>query len=393
MCTVAVIPARGNSKGIPKKNLRELGGVPLVARTIRAAKASRSVDHVFVSSDDTEILAVARSWGAKCIVRPEAIANDTATSESALLHAIEIIMDKGIGPDVLVFLQCTSPFTTPEDIDAVVSSLNSQKADSAFSVIEDHGFIWSIDADGNAVGVTHDHKQGRKRRQDLEKRFRETGAIYVMRVESFLKDKQRFCGASIPVQLSHPISLEIDTYDDLFIADTLCWHFDRKIFKETKAKFVSVIVTDFDGVHTDDKVVVDETGKESVICSRSDGYGVEMLQKMGYQTLVLSKERNPVVTHRAKKLNMEVLQGVDQKFKILNQWRLKKGFEWKQIAYMGNDVTDIECMKVVGLSIAPSNAHADVLAITNVILPKRGGDGALRLLTNIFSEPSSTLSG
>ena len=120
IATVAVIPARGGSKGVLRKNVRPLAGVPLVARAVRAALAARSVDLVVVSTDDDEIAAVASAHGAIIIRRPAAISGDTASSESALLHALDDLAGRGIAPSTLVFLQCTSPFTRGEDIDAMV---------------------------------------------------------------------------------------------------------------------------------------------------------------------------------------------------------------------------------------------------------------------------------
>ena len=108
---LALIPARGGSKGIPGKNLQTVGGVPLVCRSIRAALASNGVGRVVVSTDDEAIAAAAETEGAEVIQRPAEIAGDTASSESALLHALDVLEKQGPLEAEMVFLQCTSPFT------------------------------------------------------------------------------------------------------------------------------------------------------------------------------------------------------------------------------------------------------------------------------------------
>ncbi|MEV5238996.1 NTP transferase domain-containing protein [Streptomyces cinnamoneus] len=140
---LAVIPARGGSKGVPSKNLAPVGGVPLVARAVRACRAARLVTDVVVSTDDPAIAAAARSAGAEVVQRPSAIAGDTASSEAAVLHAMEAYEAGGgrrVG--VVVLVQCTSPFLTAEDVDGVARAVAEGGADSALTVAPFHGFVW-----------------------------------------------------------------------------------------------------------------------------------------------------------------------------------------------------------------------------------------------------------
>ena len=213
---LALIPARGGSKGIPGKNLQQVGGVPLVCRSIQAAQASNTVGRVMVSTDDDAIAAAAEAEGAGVIRRPAAIAGDTASSESALLHALELLEQQGPLEAELVFLQCTSPFTTGEQIDAVLSALQAQNCNSSFAVSPWHGFLWR--ADGR--GINHDPAQPRQRRQDLEPAFLETGAIYAMNVAAFRRCGSRFCPPTSPVKLEH-VGPEIDTPEDLALCRSI----------------------------------------------------------------------------------------------------------------------------------------------------------------------------
>ena len=207
---LALIPARGGSKGIPGKNLQTVGDVPLICRSIRAAQASNGVGRVVVSTDDDAIAEAAEAEGAIVIRRPAAIAGDTASSESALLHALDELEEQGPLENDLVFLQCTSPFTTGAQIDAVLAALKEEDCNSSFSVSPWHGFLWR--ADGR--GINHDPELPRQRRQDLEPAFLETGAIYAMGVKAFRAFGSRFCPPTRPVVIEE-VGPEIDTPEDL----------------------------------------------------------------------------------------------------------------------------------------------------------------------------------
>ncbi|MGW0819877.1 cytidylyltransferase domain-containing protein [Streptomyces sp. NPDC002845] len=150
---LAVIPARGGSKGVPAKNLAPVGGVPLVSRAVRACREARLVTHVVVSTDDQAIAAAAREAGAEVVLRPAAIAGDTATSEAAVLHAMDAHETLHGSPvDVVLLVQCTSPFIVREDIDGVVAAIVENGADTAMTVAPFHGFIWRDAADEFAAG-------------------------------------------------------------------------------------------------------------------------------------------------------------------------------------------------------------------------------------------------
>ena len=207
---LALIPARGGSKGIPGKNLQTVDGVPLVCRSIRAAKTSRGVGRVVVSTDDDAIAAAAEAERAIVIKRPAAIAGDSASSESALLHALGVLEEQGPLETELVFLQCTSPFTTGAQIDAVLEALSRERCNSSFAVTHWKGFLWNADGEG----INHDPKQPRQRRQELEPSLLETGAIYAMNIAAFRRCGSRFCPPWSPVVMDQ-ISPEIDTLDDL----------------------------------------------------------------------------------------------------------------------------------------------------------------------------------
>ncbi len=155
---LALIPARGGSKGIPRKNLAPLGGKPLLAHTVEQAKATPAIDRVVVSTDDDEIARSAGRWGAEVIRRPAALASDTASSEEALLHALdELRRREGYEPDVIVFLQATSPLRRDHDVAMSIATLDAEGADALFSACPVHGFVWRRRG-GELEALTYDHR-------------------------------------------------------------------------------------------------------------------------------------------------------------------------------------------------------------------------------------------
>lgn len=216
---IAIIPARGGSKGIPRKNLRLLGGKPLIAHTILDAMEADLVKRVYVSTDDPEIAQVSQSYGAEIIDRPSALANDTASSEAALLHALEEIEKAGLVPDLIVFLQCTSPLRTGADIDSAISKLLSDGADSLLSVSPSHRFLWQ-EVDGVAKAINYDHTN-RQRRQDMKPQYVENGSIYVFKPWVLKKTGNRLGGKISLLEMSEIAATEIDSLTDLEIVELL----------------------------------------------------------------------------------------------------------------------------------------------------------------------------
>lgn len=369
---VAVIPARGGSKGVPGKNLRRVGGVSLVARAVAACLAAERIDAVWVSTDSPEIAGEARAAGAAVIERPADLAGDRASSEAALCHALEALAEQDNEVEVLVFVQCTSPFIQPGDLDAAVALVATGEADSVFSAVDNHTFLWRPVGD-TVVGVNHDAAQ-RLRRQDRDPEFRETGAFYVLRTELFVQTRHRFFGRTKVVLVPELTALEIDTEADLSLASELASQLDPR----PSGLPVAAVATDFDGVHTDDQVQVDQHGVESVRVSRSDGLGISMLCQAGVGFVIVSKERNPVVAARAAKLGVDVLQGIDDKVGALSAWLECQGLTAREVAFVGNDLNDLPVMAMVGWPIAVADAHPLVRRAARLVLTRNGGAGAVR---------------
>ena len=375
---IAIIPARGGSKGIPNKNLQTVGGITLLARTVSACLKSDSITAVYVSTDSDEIAAVALKSGAQVIRRPADISGDTASSESALLHALNEIEKTSSLPSNVLFAQCTSPFISHTDIDGILQLLKDH--DSALTVTHNHAFIWRRDNSGNAIGINHDSAI-RLPRQQLDPEFKETGALYAMNIDQFRKSGHRFFGRIGMYEVPVDRSMEIDDPEDLRLANTLEIQEESMPSRES-LQSIKAIVFDFDGVMTDDQVYITETGQEMVMASRSDGMGISALKNAGLKLLILSKERNPVVARRAEKLQIEVIQACDNKLEALTKWLSKNQLLLSQCAYVGNDINDLQCMQAVKLAIAPIDAHPQATQAAHWRLTRAGGKGAIRELSD-----------
>ncbi|MEV0035125.1 acylneuraminate cytidylyltransferase [Streptomyces sp. NPDC056909] len=383
MTVLAVIPARGGSKGVPAKNLAPVGGVPLVVRAVRASLAARRVTDVVVSTDDAAIAEAARSAGAEVVLRPAAIAGDTATSEAAVLHAMDAYEAmRGVAADVVLLVQCTSPFITAEDLDGVAGAVTEDGADSALTVAPTHGFIWRQDSAGSddsgasgGYGVNHD-KSNRPRRQDRPQEYLETGAAYAMRADGFRAANHRFFGRTALVRTDAARVLEIDDPHDLARARLLAPLLDPAVLPTYDD--VDAVVLDFDGTQTDDKVMVDSDGRETVAVHRGDGLGIAALRRSGLELLILSTEQNPVVAARARKLQVPVLHGIDRKDLALKQWCDEHGITPERVLYVGNDVNDLPCFGLVGWPVAVASAHDAVRAAARAVTTTPGGEGAIR---------------
>ncbi|MCZ4099627.1 acylneuraminate cytidylyltransferase [Streptomyces sp. H39-C1] len=382
---LAVIPARGGSKGVPGKNLAPVGGVPLVTRAVRECLAARLVTDVAVSTDDPAIAEAARAAGAEVVLRPAAIAGDTASSEAAVLHAMDAYeaMRGGV-LDVVLLVQCTSPFLTREEVDGVAAAVIEDGADTAHTVAPFHGFVWREGEDGGQ-GVNHD-KATRPRRQDRPQDLLETGAAYAMRAPGFRAAGHRFFGRTALVRTEPARVLEIDEPDDVVRARALAPLLDAG--STPTLDDIDAVVLDFDGTQTDDTVLVDAQGRETVAVHRGDGLGIAALRRAGLPVLILSSETNPVVAARARKLQVPVLHGIARKDLALKQWCEEQTIAPERVLYVGNDVNDLPCFALAGWPVAVANAHDVVRASARSITSTPGGRGAIREIAGWILGPN-----
>ncbi len=398
---LAVIPARGGSKGIPRKNIRSFAGHPLIAWSIAAARQCKLVTRVIVSTDDEEIADVARRFGAETpFIRPADLAQDLTTDYPVFEHALAWLKEnEGYIPDLVVQLRPTSPIRPVDMLEhSIQLMLDHPEADSVRGVIpsgQNPYKMWRIDEHNQMkplLQVQGVDEPFNSPRQQLPQTYWQTGHIDVIRTAT-ITGQHSLSGKVILPYLMDPVyAVDIDGPRDWQRAEWLVWNGGFKMVYPGKAprplpEKLRLVVMDFDGVLTDNRVWVDETGKETVAAYRSDSLGLALLrQKTGIDSIVLSTEKNPVVSARCKKMNVPVMQGILHKEEALEQLLRERLIEPGEVVYIGNDVNDLVCFPIVGCAVVPVDAEPDVLQQADITLTRRGGHGAVRELCDLLMQ-------
>jgi N-acylneuraminate cytidylyltransferase len=413
MNVLAIIPARGGSKTIPRKNIRPLAGHPLIAYSIAAALQATSVSRVIVSTDDEEIAAIARQYGAETpFLRPAEYSQDSTTDFPVFTHALKWLSDQeNYHADVVVQLRPTSPVRPPDLVEQAVQLLvDHPEADSVRGVVpsgQNPYKMWRINPTGRMVpllqveGLLEPYNSPR---QALPQTYWQTGHIDAIRT-SVIFEKNSLSGDTIlPLVIDGRYTIDIDSLKDWEQAEALIALGELPMVKpagdtgraddqrrtgagEEKRPLPSraaLVVFDFDGVMTDDRVWIDQHGNEMVAANRSDGMGIAMLRRAGIQAVVISTETNPVVAARCQKLNIPALQGLADKALALENLLLDRQVDPAQVVYLGNDVNDLSCFPLVGCAVAVADAHPDVLSQADMVLTRGGGFGAVRELCDLL---------
>lgn len=390
---LAIIPARGGSKGIPRKNIRDFAGYPLIAYSIKAATGSNLVTRTIVSTDDAEIAEIALSYGAEIpFLRPAAIAEDSTLDFPVYQHALQTLQEsEGYKPDLVVQLRPTSPIRPVNLVDqAITLMIDNPLADSVRGVVpsgQNPYKMWKVDSSTGFMeglleveGISEPYNAPR---QHLPTTFWQTGHIDVIRPEVILKQHSMSGKNILPLFIDPDFTVDIDKPSDWQKAEWLVWFGGLDMVNPGNQRRplpepVQLIVFDFDGVMTDNRVFVNEMGVESVAANRGDGMGIGLLQKAGIAAMVLSKEINPVVAARCKKLHLPFIQGIDDKPVALKNYLADNKIEPQRVVFVGNDINDVPCFPIVGCAVAVADSHPTALRNADIILKSKGGYGAVR---------------
>ncbi len=397
---LAIIPARGGSKGLPRKNIREFAGFPLIAYSIAAGLGAESVTRTLVSTDDEEIAAVSRQYGAETpFLRPSELAQDNTTDLPVFQHALHWLAEhEGYTPDVVVQLRPTSPVRPRGLVDEAVRLLLAHpEADSVRGVVpsgQNPHKMWKIDpASGQMrplLAVEGIREPFNAPRQVLPPVYWQTGHVDAIRPATILEKESMSGDVILPVAIPSNFTVDIDSLFDLQRAEWLVYNAGLDMVDPGKRRRrlpenPALVVFDFDGVITDNQVLTDENGHEQVSSYRSDSYGLSQLREARQiELMILSREANPVVTARAKKIRLPVMQSVLDKASAMQSIMEEKGLDPSRVIFMGNDVNDLPCLPLVGCFVAPADAHPEVLRRADLVTRARGGHGAVRELCDIL---------
>lgn len=402
---LALIPARGGSKGIPGKNIREFAGYPLIAWSIAAARESTLVTRVVVSTDDPEIAAVARTFGAEVpFLRPSELAQDHTTDFPVVEHALQALAElDGYRPDVVVQLRPTSPIRPCGLVDDALRILREHEdADCVRGVVpaaQNPFKMWRFDGEHQPLrpllaveGIPEPYNAPR---QILPPVYWQTGQIDVIRATTITRKRSLTGDVVYPIVIAAGYAADIDTPADWKRCEALVYS-GLRMTSPGKARrpmpgTIKLIVTDFDGVITDARVWTDESGREMVVASRSDSMRIGELRRRGINVVVLSSEVNPVVKARATKMGIEAVHGMGlaEKGDALKTFLADKGVAPEHVVYLGNDFNDLPCFEIAGWSVAVADAYPEARRAADLVLTTNGGYGALRELCDVVLDAQS----
>jgi N-acylneuraminate cytidylyltransferase len=396
---LAIIPARGGSKGIPRKNIRNFAGYPLIAYSIAAGLQSELVTRVIVSTDDEEIACVAREFGAKTpFLRPAELAQDQSTDLPLFEQALQWLREnEGYVPDAVVQLRPTSPIRPVSLVDdAVRMLLDTPDADCVRGVVsagQNPYKMWQIDPDSGRMspllkveGIAEPYNAPR---QALPAAYWQTGHIDAIRTRTILEKHSLTGDVILPLIIDSRYTVDIDTLSDWARYESVVYSANLAMVTPGNRRRplpddIRLLVLDFDGVVTDNHVYVDDEGKEMVMAYRSDSIGVQALQKAGIQVIVLSSEMNPVVTARCRKMGISAVQGVLDKPVILQEYLHQQMIKNEQVVYLGNDINDTPCFPLVGCAVVVADAQPEAIRQADQVLTRNGGFGAVREMCDII---------
>ncbi len=405
---LALVPARGGSKGIPRKNIRTFAGHPLIAYSIAAGLQSKTVTRVIVTTDDEEIAEVARSCGAETpFVRPAELAQDRTTDLPVFQHALRWLTEhEDYHPQAVVHLRPTTPIRPPDLVDRSVALLLAHpEADSVRGITPAHQNpfkMWMMEGEDNPIhplvtapGIEESYNSPR---QILPIAYAHTGLIDIIRPATILELNSMSGRIILPILFDPSYDADLDTSEDWSRAEQKLLQERQEMVWPGKPprrmpEAIRLLVLDFDGVLTDNRVWVDQEGREMVAANRSDSLGVNRLRQAGVETVVISLETNPVVAARCRKMKIPWIQGEKDKATALHKLLRERNIDADEAVFLGNDVNDLPCFPLVGWAVAVADAMPEVARQADFVLTRSGGQAAVREMCDLILEQKSDKPG
>lgn len=363
---IALLPLRGGSKSIPDKNLRPIAGRPLYAWSLEAALASDCFDAIYAASDSAAIRDAARArFGTRIEVLDRAPENatDTASSEAVMLEVAARTES-----DVLCLIQATSPLTRAEDFRAARRRFEQDQLDSLLTGVELKRFFWRHDG----VPLNY-HPAHRPRRQEFAGTVMENGAFYFTRTALLRASGVRLGGRIGVHVMAAECAAELDEPDDWPIVEALLRP------RVVAGRDLRLLVVDVDGTLTDGGMYYDGKGEAMKKFDTRDAKGMLMLRDAGVRVCVVTAETSAVVTARMRKLGItDYFPGVKDKLAWLREHLTHWQLDAAQVAYIGDDLNDLEGLLAAGLSCCPADAVPEVRQAVHYVCAAGGGAGAVR---------------
>lgn len=378
---VAFIPVRGGSKSIPLKNIKPINGKPLVYWTIKAACGCRFIDKVYIATDSDKIAEVIANMKnsieselfskSEVIDRSAESASDTASTESAMLE-----FANNYDFDNIVLIQATSPLLTSKELDNGFVAFSEKDTDSVLSVVRQKRFHWANNNDGFASPTNYDVFK-RPRRQEFKGYLVENGAFYITSKEDLLRTKNRVSGNIKAIEMNEDSFFEIDEPSDWVIIEALMKK--NNITAPSEIPEIKMFLTDCDGCLTDAGMYYSEKGDELKKFNTRDGMGFKILKEKSIITGIITGEKVDLNRRRAEKLKLDILElGCNDKASAVKRICEEHNISLENVLFIGDDINDIEVMKIVGYSCCPADAMPQTKSIAKYITKTKGGEGVIR---------------
>jgi N-acylneuraminate cytidylyltransferase len=362
------------------KNIKLMAGKPLIYWTAVAACGCESVDKVYIATDSDEIRDTAASFGLpklEVIGRSAESATDTASTDFSMLE-----FAKQYDFDNITLVQATSPLLQSADLERGFFALR-EGADSVLSVVPQKRFIWREMVDGYSDAVNYDYRK-RPRRQEFGEYLVENGAFYITSRVALLDTGCRLSGKIKTVKMDEDSFVEIDEPMDWEIVERLLLNRLSKAYAKALPE-IKMLLTDCDGVLTDGGMYYSENGDELKKFNTRDGMAFQLLRECGILTGIITSENVQLNKRRAEKLKLDIYEvGVKDKAAAIKRVCAERGIGLQNVAYIGDDINDIEALRLVGLPSCPADAVNTVLEATKIVAVTKGGGGVVREIADII---------
>jgi len=379
MKLLAVIPAWCGDRRSADYYLRQISGRALISWSIGHAVASLQVSHIVVMSDREELLTAVQRLDEVAATRliPEAVTFEACVWR----HLEELSAETETPPEAVVILDPAYPVRGPGRLEQAVARLQTEGADALVSVCAEPVWCWHH-GETPHPGYALSQRFAFRARAEEACSYRENGSLVLARTAGWQARGHMLGDKVVLFGMDERESLSVDS---MFFAGIA-----SEPAPGSPLRWMDAIVFDFDGVLTDNRVLVSQDGTESVYCSRGDGMGFDILRTAGIPAFIMSSETNPVVSARARKLKLPVAQAVKDKGESLLALCREQGFKPERIIFVGNDVNDLPAMRMAGFPVAVADAVPAVRQAAWRVLNTPGGAGVVReLIDTILGMPDA----